>query len=98
MFESLFEPNTILYKLYHFLPYLLAASPLLLFLAGVLWLVYTRHFHPLSDIPGPYLASITRLWYVRQVQYGKFDEVNRDLHATHGTVAADAVYNGRTAV
>ena len=87
MFETVLEPNTILRRLYHVLYALLAASPLLLLLVGVLWLVYTRRIHPLADIPRPYLASITRLWYVRQVQHGKFDEVNRDLHAICGTSA-----------
>ena len=52
---------------------------------GILgWLAYTRLFHPLARVPGPFLASLTRLWYVRKVQHGSFDKLNRELHATYG--------------
>ena len=94
MFEYLLEPDTFPHKLYHVLYYSLVASPAFLLHAVILWLVYTRRFHPLADIPGPYVASITRLWYVRQVQHGKFDEVNRNLHAKYGTDAYHFLCNG----
>lgn len=35
-----------------------------LYIAG--YIVYQRHFHPLSKFPGPFLASITDLWQVHQ--------------------------------
>lgn len=48
------------------------------------WIVYNVFFHPLAKIPGPFLASITKLWYVVQVRRGSFDKVNRALHDRYG--------------
>lgn len=51
---------------------------------SLIWTIYMRFFHPLARIPGPFLASITRFWYVLQVRKGGFDKLNRDLHARYG--------------
>jgi hypothetical protein len=46
--------------------------------ALVLWLlvriVYLRYFHPLANIPGPYLASVTELYrfYYDYIKNGSF--------------------------
>ena len=48
------------------------------------WIVYARLLHPAAKVPGPFLASITRLWYVLKVRDGAFDHVNRDLHQKYG--------------
>lgn len=50
----------------------------------VLWTIYTRFFHPYARIPGPFLASLSRLWLVRCVLGGKAQEVTRRLHKDHG--------------
>ncbi|RYP56588.1 hypothetical protein DL769_009907 [Monosporascus sp. CRB-8-3] len=44
----------------------------LLFLVPVLFLVFVRrrYFSPLSHIPGPFLASFSRLWHLRQIWNG----------------------------
>lgn len=34
------------------------------------WIVYSRCFHPLSKIPGPWLASVSRTWYMLQGHQG----------------------------
>lgn len=48
------------------------------------WTVYTRFFHPYSRIPGPFLASLSRLWLVQCVRGGKVHEVTRKLHDKYG--------------
>lgn len=34
------------------------------------WIVYSRFYHPLSKIPGPWLASVSRTWYILQIIKG----------------------------
>lgn len=47
-------------------------------------LIKRRYFSPLSDIPGPFFASITRLWQVVTLVQG--DSVNTfyNLHQAYG--------------
>ena len=51
-----------------------------------LWVFYTRTFHPLASIPGPYWASISRTWYMYRIYIGDMDVVQRQLHATYGPI------------
>lgn len=46
--------------------------------------VKRRYFSPLSDIPGPFLASFTRLWQI--ITLIKGDSLNEfyNLHEKHG--------------
>ncbi|KAG9519726.1 cytochrome P450, partial [Aureobasidium melanogenum] len=48
------------------------------------WIVYTRFFHPLKHIPGPFWASISRLWMVYRIRRGDMEIVQRRLHAQYG--------------
>lgn len=50
----------------------------------VCWVIYARTLHPLSKIPGPFLASISRLWILRQTELGRMEYVQRDLHRQLG--------------
>jgi len=50
----------------------------------VLLAVYRRLFHPLSKYPGPFWASITRWWMVREVLSGGHDKHIRALHKKYG--------------
>ncbi|KIX04389.1 uncharacterized protein Z518_05257 [Rhinocladiella mackenziei CBS 650.93] len=50
----------------------------------ILWIVYARNFHPLSKIPGPWLASVSRLWYMIQIARGDMEHTQRRLHAQFG--------------
>lgn len=43
-----------------------------------------RYFSPISDVPGPFFASITRIWHVFHILHGKQSEVLTHLHKTHG--------------
>jgi len=48
--------------------------------------IYNRYFHPLKDIPGPFWASITSLWYFRAVRYGRGQDHQLPLHKKYGTM------------
>ena len=48
------------------------------------WVIYTRWFHSLAKYPGPFMASITRLWLVVDVARGKSEETQRRLHRIYG--------------
>jgi len=43
-----------------------------------------RYFSPLSDIPGPFFASVTRLWQIRTLLQGDSLNAIYDLHQKHG--------------
>jgi hypothetical protein len=47
-------------------------------------LIRRRYFSPLSDIPGPFFASITRLWQIVTLVQGDSINVFYDLHQKYG--------------
>ncbi|KAL8906484.1 MAG: hypothetical protein Q9207_002022 [Kuettlingeria erythrocarpa] len=53
-----------------------------LYLAG--WIAYCRFCHPLSAIPGPFLASFSRIWVVYKTWTGDMEHTQRCLHRKHG--------------
>jgi len=63
----------------------------LAYVAG--WFIYCRYFHPLSSIPGPFLASFSRVWIVFKTAMGDMEHTQRALHKKHGISiqSADAV-------
>ena len=50
----------------------------------LLSIAYARLLHPLKHVPGPFWASITRLWIVYHVWSGDMDVVQRALHQQYG--------------
>ncbi|KAI1268171.1 cytochrome P450 [Xylariaceae sp. FL1019] len=56
---------------------LIVAQVLIAFLS---LLVYRRYFSPISDIPGPFFASIGRLWHTKQIIGRKQSDVLLQLH------------------
>lgn len=46
--------------------------------------VYRRYFSPISDIPGPFAASFTRLWHIKRILNGKQNLDLISLHDKHG--------------
>lgn len=46
--------------------------------------LYRRYFAPLSGVPGPFWASITRLWHVKHIFQGKQNLLAIALHQKHG--------------
>jgi hypothetical protein len=58
-----------------------------LFAASVfLYVVYQRTLHPLAGIPGPTIASLTRLWLGRQFRKKAMHRVEIALHRRYGSV------------
>ena len=52
-----------------------------------LWLLFQLFSYlrdPLKDIPGPFWARFTRLWYFREVANGQFEKTNVALHRKYG--------------
>ena len=48
------------------------------------WIFYCRYFHPLRFIPGPFLASFSRLWIILMTARGDMEKTERALHKKHG--------------
>ncbi|KAH8800253.1 cytochrome P450 family protein [Xylogone sp. PMI_703] len=48
------------------------------------YILYLRYVHPLSKVPGPYLASITSLWWVYTIRQRQQHVVCVELHKTYG--------------
>lgn len=62
---------------------------LTLLLAGLVvyyvsWVVYARWFHPYSKYPGPFLASISRLWIAKELANGTNDKSIKKWHDMYG--------------
>jgi hypothetical protein len=62
-------------------PWLLAAAIVAIFSLVV---ITKALLHPLRDVPGPFWARFTRLWYLRAVSMGDFEMKNIDLHRSYG--------------
>jgi hypothetical protein len=55
--------------------------PVLILLALV---VKRKYFTSLRDIPGPFLASVSSLWKIKQIIRGHTEEEMLALHMRHG--------------
>jgi hypothetical protein len=58
--------------------------PALLLILSLAWIIYARCFHPLAKYPGPFCASITRLWLIIDVAQGSSEKTQRRLHERYG--------------
>ncbi|PYI11789.1 cytochrome P450 family protein [Aspergillus sclerotiicarbonarius CBS 121057] len=56
----------------------------LLSLSLLFYILYTRFLNPISRIPGPFWASISRLWLVRRSDKGHMHREFIDLHTKYG--------------
>jgi hypothetical protein len=50
------------------------------------YIVYQRFLSPLARVPGPFPASISRLWLFRKYRQLNMHHVEIDLHSKYGTV------------
>ncbi|KAF1974187.1 cytochrome P450 [Bimuria novae-zelandiae CBS 107.79] len=48
------------------------------------WIIYAITLHPLSKIPGPFLAKVSRFWYLFKIWTEDVEKDQRALHAKHG--------------
>ena len=56
----------------------------LLPVAILCYLIYVRYATPLRSVPGPFLASFTRLWKLQKTLRGDFERTNIELHKKYG--------------
>ncbi|KAK4164391.1 putative cytochrome P450 pisatin demethylase-like protein [Cladorrhinum sp. PSN259] len=52
----------------------------------VSWIIYARWFHPYSKYPGPFLASISRLWIAKEVAKGTSYISIKKWHDKYGPI------------
>ncbi|KAI5791044.1 putative cytochrome P450 monooxygenase [Pyronema domesticum] len=68
-------------------PIQIAATVIALITASILHsIIKTRYFHPLSQFPGPFWASITRWWIVYHLLKGDEYSILYELHKKYGPV------------
>jgi len=63
------------------IPWLLPVGALGLLAA---YTIYQQYFHPLASIPGPFWASLSRLWMTKHSWDGDMNVTMIDLHEKHG--------------
>ena len=66
---------------------LLEIWPQLLLISVIVFaaqLVYNRYFHPLSGIPGPFWASISKFWSIWHTSRGRVHVVHVASHRKYG--------------
>ncbi|KAK4656761.1 hypothetical protein QC762_207060 [Podospora pseudocomata] len=50
------------------------------------WIIYCRWLHPYSKYPGPFLASFSRLWIIKELYSGHLEVTLKKWHAKHGPI------------
>lgn len=65
------------------LPWFLSIASIGLALA---YTIYQRSFHPLASIPGPFWASLSRLWMTKHSWGGDMNTTMIALHRQHGNL------------
>ncbi|KAF5845957.1 hypothetical protein GGP41_008439 [Bipolaris sorokiniana] len=64
----------------------LAGAAVVALIARILFPFLKTFFSPLRNIPGPFAARFTDLWYLWRVQKGRFEWDNIELHRRYGEV------------
>ena len=57
---------------------------IVLLLSCIIYTIYQRRFHPLAQVPGPFWASLTRLWLTKHSWDGDMHRTMIALHQKHG--------------
>lgn len=70
-------------------------SPWALVLVGlvVVRAIVRRYWTPIRDIPGPFLASFSKLWQVYQLWKGHIEEELIYLHKKHGIIHQICIFS-----
>jgi hypothetical protein len=69
--------------------HLASLGVILLGLSALAVLLLRTISNPLRQIPGPFWARFTRLWYLRKVWKGDFQKTNIELHKKYGMYIAN---------
>jgi hypothetical protein len=74
----------------------LSSVILSLLIIGILALVsqavYNRYFHPLRKIPGPFWASVSRVWWLLVATGGKQHKIHVACHEKYGSLPPFSLY------
>jgi cytochrome P450 len=57
---------------------------ILLAIIPLTWTIYQRFLHPLASVPGPFTASLTRLWMTKHSWDGDMNTTMIALHKQYG--------------
>jgi hypothetical protein len=57
---------------------------LVIILLLIVYVVYTRYFNGLGNIPGPFIATISNLWKINAAWKGGMPQRNVALHRKYG--------------
>src|SRR5579859_2278429 len=60
--------------------------PLLFVVFALGFIIKRRYLSPLRQYPGPFWASVTRWWLVKEIYYGEHEKNMRRLHAKYGPI------------
>lgn len=58
--------------------------PAVLISLPLVYIIYQRYFHPLASIPGPFWASLSRLWMAKHSWDGDMNTTMIALHEKYG--------------
>ncbi|QDS69217.1 hypothetical protein FKW77_000763 [Venturia effusa] len=61
-------------------------APVSIVVYFILWAIYARTIHPLANIPGPFCASISRIWLMWHAHIGDIDDAQRRFHKRLGPI------------
>lgn len=67
-------------------PLLFVYAAIGIVIARLLLSVYRSFTSPLKNIPGPWPARFSKLWYFESVRKGNFEEKNIMLHRKYGNL------------
>ena len=65
---------------------ILSYTGLAAFCCYILVTIYKQLVSPLRDIPGPFSARFSNIWYLNKSCQGKFHRENIELHRKHGRI------------
>lgn len=66
--------------------HLFSLSSIFVLTSLISYIVYQRYYHPLAKIPGPFWASVTRLWLLQESWTLQRHRMEMELHKKYGKI------------
>ncbi|XPT01005.1 hypothetical protein M3J09_010149 [Ascochyta lentis] len=63
-----------------------AQAGVLLLVYWLVWIIYSRTFHPLAKVPGPIWPSLSRTWLMYRMYIGDYQLSQEALHKKYGSL------------